>query len=158
MTLRIDDQNMVNPRSTYLQLPNLVDGNFPGYYTYKISTQPQVAIINKGPYGSWLTYLTRVIFDDVSSTNSYAGHIDSVGGFNMDTGGIRTDSPLFKVDQQYTLVFKKPRSTPDATNSANDPTLITPGLYKMSVFMSGYDERGALFLRTIYFGTIRVIN
>ena len=158
MTLRIDDQNMINPRSTYLQVPNLLSGNFPGYYTYKISTSPQVSIVNKGPYGSWLTYLTRIVFDDVSSTNSYAGHIESVGGFNMDNGGIRTDSPLFKVDQQYTLVFKKPRSTPDATNSANDPTLIVPGQYKMSIFLSGYDERGAIFLRTIYFGTIRVIN
>lgn len=157
MTLRIDDQNMVNPRSTYLQVPILSEGNLPGYYVYKIGTSPQIMIINKGPYGSWITFLTRQTWDDISSANSYASYIDTACGtvLNQITGNYKSDSPLIKVGDQCLLKFVKPTSIP--SNDGTGGNSVISGQYRVSVFMSGYDERGAIFLRTIYFGTIRVI-
>jgi hypothetical protein len=155
MTIRIDDANLSNPKSTYIQMPN-VTSSFPSYYEYKTSTFPSIKIYNKGPYSSWLTYLSRLTFDHISTNSSYASHIKDVEGQTLNTG-VEKDSILLKVNQTYTMTYQKPRSIPDATNQGNT-NLITSGQYRMYVFFSGYDEQGNIFLRTVYFGIVRVIN
>jgi len=155
MTIRLDDINMNNPKNSYIQIPT-PDAPFPAYYNYNNSTFPTVNIYNKGPYGSWLTYLTRISFNDMNSDNSFSGHIKSVDGIAMD-GGIEKDSKLLKVDQTYTVTFQKPKSIPDATNQGSQNS-IPAGHYKLYVFFSGHDEQGNIFLRSIYMGPILVTD
>ena len=132
MTLRIDDNTITNPPGgTYLQVSE-VTYPFPSYYTYKISQFPKLQIINKGPYGSWITYLTRLTFDDITSNKIYAAHITGITlpygtqyGSSLDKG-IERDSPPLFVNQTYTLNFQKPRDQSDTTNQCGSCGVVTP--------------------------------
>lgn len=153
MTIRIDDSLMSNPKSSYIQLP-LPDAPFPSHFSYSNSTNPTINVFNTGPYGSWLTYLTRITFDDINSDYSYSGHIKDVAGEPMDKG-IEKDSPLLRVNQTYSVTFEVPEIIPDSTNE-NAQNTIPEGHYKLYVFFSGHDERGNIFLRTVYMGPVTV--
>lgn len=155
MIIRIDDSNMNNPKSSYIQIP-MPDAPFPAYYTYDNTMDPTVNVYNTGPYGSWLTFLTRITFDDINSDNSFSGHVKTVGGVAMDKG-LEKDSILLKVNQTYTVTFHRPESIPDATTGQGQ-NIIPTGYYKLYLFFSGHDEKGNIFLRTVYLGPIHVTN
>lgn len=155
MIIRIDDSNMNNPTSSYIQIP-MPDTPFPAYYTYVNTVDPTINVYNTGPYGSWLTFLTRITFDDINSDNSFSGHVKTVGGVAMDKG-LEKDSILLKVNQTYAVTFHRPESIPDATTGQGQ-NIIPPGHYKMYLFFSGHDEQGNIFLRTVYLGPISVTN
>ena len=155
MIIRIDDSNLDNPKSSFIQMP-MPDTPFPAYYTYSISQFPKVNVYNTGPYGSWLTFLTRITFDDINSDNSFSAHIFKVDGVEL-KNGIQTDSILLKVDQTYEVEFHKPRSVPDSTNQGAG-NAIPIGQYKLYTFFSGHDEQGNIFLRTVYLGPVKVTD
>lgn len=157
MSIRIDDPNMNNPPSSFLQTPT-TDDPWPSYYILDNDDKPQVSVYNQGPYSSWISYLTRLAFDDITSTDAYAGHINEACGSSMDNAGnIRKDSPLIKVGVTCLLKFEQPRNPPDA-QASGITNLIPPGQYRVNIFLSGYDETGRIFLRTTYVGVIRVID
>ncbi len=155
MTIRIDDTDLSNPQSSFIQIP-MPDMAFPSYFTYDNDDFPQVDIFNTGPYGSWLTFLTRITFDDMNSDNSYSAHIKEVSGVTMDKG-LERDSLLLKVGQTYVVTFHRPESIPDATNNQGN-NIIPAGQYKLYIFFSGHDEQGNIFLRTSYLGPIKVTD
>lgn len=155
MIIRIDDSNMNNPRSSYIQIP-MPDAPFPSYYTYDNTVDPTINVHNTGPYGSWLTFLTRITFDDVNSDNSFSGHVKTVGGVAMDKG-LEKDSILLKVNQTYTVTFHRPESIPDSTTGQGQ-NIVPVGHYKLYLFFSGHDEKGNIFLRTVYLGPVNVTN
>ncbi|MEX0764677.1 MAG: hypothetical protein WEC35_04680 [Nitrosopumilaceae archaeon] len=102
--------------------------------------------------------MTRAVFNDISSTNAYAGHIKEACGSTMDNNAhIRKDSPLVLVGSTCTLKFEQPRNPPDA-QAAGSTNLIPPGQYRLNIFISGYDENGSLFLKTSYIGLVRVVD
>ena len=155
MIIRIDDSNLDNPKSSFIQMP-MPDAPFPSYFIYDNDNDPTVNVFNTGPYGSWLTFLTRITFDDINSDNSFSAHIKDVAGTSMNQGLAR-DSPLLKVGQTYTVTFHKPESIPDSTNNQGS-NIIIPGQYKLYVFFSGHDEQGNIFLRTVYLGPVKVTD
>ena len=161
MTIKIDETSMATPPSSFLQTPH-TDEPWPSYWVYKISgALPQVYVYNQGPYGSWITTLTRLTWDDIASVNSYGSYVDTACGVNINilTGNTHADSPLIKVGDQCLLIFTKPSDPPyNGGSSPPSGTVTIPaGLYRVNVFMSGYDEGGKIFLRTTYIGIIRAI-
>lgn len=157
MTLQYDDPSLTDPYPTFLQIPEPSEP-FPSYVTYDNDENPSLDVFNQGPHGSWVTYLTRIVFDDHSSDAGYAAHINSACGESMNNSEhIRKDSPLIKVNSTCTIQFERARNPPDAQAEGNT-NLIPPGQYKVHVFLSGYDERGELFLRTIDLGLVKVVE
>ena len=155
MSLRIDDPNLNNPLSTFIQVPSVTEA-FPSYYILDNDNNPVVNVYNEGPYGSWVTYLTRITLDDIASTNAYAGQIRKACGTTVDKNNqLAIDSPLIKVGVTCALEFEKPSDPPNAQGTS---PIVTPGQYRMYVFMSGYDETGNIFLRTTYVGLVRVVD
>lgn len=162
MSLRIDDPGLTNPITSFISVPKVSEA-FPSYYTYSRATNPLLSIYNGGPYGSWITCLTRAVFDDISSTNSYAGALWYAGTVETCNKNrpFSNDSTLIKVGGTAQLKFNCPMLSPDSfagqVTSCPSGTAPPLGQYRLYVFLSGYDETGNIFLRTTYIGLVRVV-
>jgi len=157
MTLRIDDPALTDPFPTFLQIPSPSE-QFPSYLNLDNDELPSIDVFNPGPDNIWLTYNSRIVFDDINSSNSYASHLNSSCGELMDnTSNIRKDSPLIKTGDLCTLIFEQPRNPPNALESG-DVNLIPPGTYNAKVFLFGYSENGNLVHGNIDLGSIVVVE
>ena len=152
LDMKIDDENML-PYPSFLQIPQ-PDATLSGYYTFDNDNEIKVLVTNSGTTGAWFTYQgSRVTFDDLSTTTSYAGIIKRLNGTLID---VNNDSILVPPGYTAEINFTQPKSTP--TNSAEAANLIPPSTYKMYVYLKGYDETGQLFLRTKNIGSVTVIE
>jgi len=152
LDMKIDDENML-PYPSFLQIPQ-PDATLSGYYTFDNDNEIKVLVTNSGTTGAWFTYQgSRVTFDDLSTTTSYAGIIKRLNGTIVD---VNNDSILVPPGYTAEINFTQPKSTP--TNSTGTVDLIPPSTYKMYVYLKGYDETGQLFLRTKNIGSVTVIE
>lgn len=161
LDMKIDDQDMT-PMTSLLQIPP-PDEPFPSYWVYDKSNKLLVPIYNVGPYGSWFVYQgTRAVFDSPTGTTSYAAIICSV---NMTSADYCTSSTSFIVSEHRdsifipvgaiaNIYFYEVQDRPDANNAGGN--LIPAGEYDMYVFIDGYDETGAKFMRQVEMGRVRV--
>ncbi len=153
MFFRIDDSSMTSPKSSFIQTGGRPDNPFPSYFSHDRDNEVQFFVSNSGTSGMWMTYQgTRVTFDTISGTTSYAGLIHNVNGSNVD---VNTDSILIPAGQIADMRFYRPQTIP---KTPEVPANVIPtGTYNMYVFINGYDEMGKSFLRTFSVGLIQVI-
>lgn len=150
MKLKLDDTDVVSDKgNTFFQIPK-PSTPFPAYYVYDNSAKGDVNIFNAGPKGAWISFLSRVIYTSLDTGKSYGSLLTKINGTDIN---IAQDSPFLTVGNTHQAEYDKPRAQPGAANSE----LIPEGRYKMYVFLSGYDEEGAIFLKTVYVGVVRVI-
>ena len=148
--LKLDDSDVVSDKgNTFFQIP-IPSTPFPSYYVYDNSGRGDVNIFNSGPKGAWISFLSRVIYTSLDTGKSYGALLDKVNGIDINTA---QDSPLFAVGITQTGSYNKPYSQPGAASSE----LIPEGRYRMYVFLSGYDDTGTIFLKTINIGVVKVI-
>lgn len=158
MSIREDDNTLSNPITSYLQVPNPTTV-FPGYITMSVGSNPTLYVQNQGPNSAWFSSLTRIVYKPVNGIGtSYAAFINTVN--NTYAVSPTRDGPLFKVGQTEVLGFYPP-SDPACAKVAGDQcnsgfTIMPAGLYRMSAFLSGVDDSGAIFLRTVYAGPVKV--
>lgn len=150
MKLKIDDTGIISGqlKSSLLQIP-FPDKALTGYAMYDNINVGHINVHNTGTNGAWVSFMSRMIFDSLDTSSSYGSLIKKVDSRGID--GTK-DSPFFAPGQTYDVEFDKPYSVPG--DSAT--TLIPEGRYKMYAFLSGYDERGQIFLQTAYVGVVRV--
>ncbi|MEX0863034.1 LamG-like jellyroll fold domain-containing protein [Nitrosopumilus sp.] len=165
--VRIDDETMSNPKSTYLQFP-IPSEQFQAFFTYDNDEILKIIAQNTGDVGAWFTYQgTRAIFENLSVGPSYAGIVCSANstdiGDECDTGGGNTwridedrDSIFVDKGEVMNLYFFEIQDRPDRNFSGGNK--IVAGDYHMYVFISGYDETGQSFLRKIDIGKITVTD
>jgi hypothetical protein len=151
MDMRIDDTNLsVNPENSFLQFPYSLE-IFQSYITI-IADQPKtLRVYNGGPSTAWITFDgTRLTFDDVASSNTFAGIILQANA--TDVNSIQ-DSKSFPVGTILDLTFSTAKNPPATTGSTG---LITAGSYNMKMHITGYDVAGKNLIRTIEFGIVTV--
>lgn len=160
MSIREDDNTLSNPITTFLQVPGS-STSFPGYLTMTAGSNPVVYIQNQGPNAGWLSALTRLSFQPVSGTGtSYGSMINTIN--NTYSVTTTRDGPLFGVGQTESLQFWPPtnpacaKTQGDACSASGTLTTMPAGNYKLSAFLSGFDNTGQIFLRTVYIGPIKV--
>ncbi len=152
INIRIDDDDndfSLPDDSSYLQTPNAYPP-WPTYLTFARDDPILYYVFNNGPEGGWLTYQgTRFVAKDISSDNSYAGLVNKV---NTTAVNENQDS-LYIPDQQVGEIEFWPLTDPPE----NNPTSYIPaGTYTAAVFISGYNDKGEVFLRTINLGIVTV--
>ncbi|HEY8109245.1 MAG TPA: LamG-like jellyroll fold domain-containing protein [Candidatus Nitrosotenuis sp.] len=153
MIFRIDDNTMATPKSSFLQTGSKPDNPFHSYFSHDRDNEVQFFVSNSGPNGMWMTYQgTRVAFDTLSGTTSYAGLIHTVNGTTVD---VNTDSIYVPVGAVADMRFYRPQTIPKTPETPAN--VIPTGTYQMYVFINGYDETGKVFLRTLSVGLIQVI-
>ncbi|MEO9278185.1 MAG: hypothetical protein ABI340_10460 [Nitrososphaera sp.] len=156
--VRLDDKNFGTSTgdllSSFIQYPNS-NATMPSYLQYNRCTALDIIVYNSGPYGSWVTYQgTRVSFDNIYGTDSYAGIIHYVNGSSLTSS---QDSIFMPVGTTNTFEFYPIQSRPDQNGGQYCGTGTIPdGTFDMNLFISGYDEHGGSFLRQVPFGTVYV--
>lgn len=154
INIRIDDDDpgFVLPDATsYIQLPS-VSPALPSYTIIDNDAQVSYIVFNSGPNGAWFTYGgTRFVVTLPDGTASFAGIIDTVNG----TAVLPTQDSIFIPDQNSAeLVFEILANPPQLNAAANFRA--PPGDYYASVFLSGFDDSGETFLRTIELGYVHI--
>lgn len=155
LNMRIDDTSLTGtPDISFLQYPSTSDV-FSSYITFTGSSNIDLTVYNVGPSSIWITYEgTRLTFEDVSSTNTYAAVILS-GNSTTNGDGITStkDSIAFPYDTIMNLIFSTAKNPPATTGSTG---LIPAGTYDMNMHITGYDIDGKSITRTISFGLVTV--
>jgi len=151
MKMVIDDVDVVSGLgSSFLQTPNPPDRAFSGYATYDNGGEGTISVFNSSDKDNWITYQSRVIFEDEITGTSFASFITGSGSDSIDSN---KDSPVILSGNTGVFQFEKPRSQPGNTSS----DLIPEGRYLLYAFLDGYDSEGQIFLQTSLIGIVRVI-
>jgi len=148
--LRIDGGGFTLPDGpSFIQLGGVPENGFLSYILFKEGTQPEIIMTNLGPDGIWLTFVgTRLTFDSVSTSDSYAAALHQVNGTTVSE---TVDSIFVDVGEFVDLLFYIPNDAPDRATSPG-PGQIPQGDYDGNMYISGYDDKGASFIRTTLFG------
>jgi hypothetical protein len=145
----IDDTDVVSGLgNSFLEIPT-PDVGLPGYGTYDNSGIGTISVFNPGPTDVWITYESRVVFEDEITGTPYASFIISADSNPVNTN---QDSPVIDASTTSVLEFGIPRAQPGNTSSQ----LIPEGRYNMFVFLDGYDSAGQVFFQTTPIGVVRV--
>ena len=150
MKMVIDDVDVVSGLgSSFLQTPN-PDRAFSGYATYDNGGQGTISVFNSSDNDNWITYQSRVIFEDEITGTSYAAFITGAAPEAIESN---KDSPVILSGTVGVFEFEKPRTQPG--NSSSE--VVPEGRYLMYVFLDGYDSTGQAFIQTSLIGIVRVI-
>lgn len=149
LKMAIDDTDIVSGLgNSFLEIPT-PDIGLPGYGTYDNSGIGTISVFNPGPTDVWITYESRVVFEDEVTGTPYASFIISA---DSNTVNNDQDSPVIDASTTSVLEFGIPRAQPGNTSSQ----LIPEGRYNMFVFLDGYDSAGQVFFQTTPIGVVRV--
>ena len=157
MDMRIDDTSFLGlPDNSFLQYPS-TDDVFASYISVVAAETTDLTVFNVGPSSMWITYEgTRLIFDDVDSSDTFASVIlsaNKTGGGNGNDITATKDSIAFTVDSILELTFSTAKNPPAVSGSTG---LMPVGNYDMSMHITGYDADGLTITRTIDFGLVTV--
>ncbi|WP_016939373.1 MULTISPECIES: LamG-like jellyroll fold domain-containing protein [Nitrosopumilus] len=154
--VRIDDDSLNgNPDTSFVQIP-IPDDTFPGYFSYDINEDGGnylVRVSNTGTIGAFFSMSgIRGVFDDVTSDIAYASLPQFVNGTSTEFEMSDTnDSIYLPPGKKFTIEFYAPTTHPSINGQYGTP--ITPGEnYNFYVYLSGYDELGRTFFKTIDIG------
>ncbi len=159
MTLRVDDNSMTNPISSYIDPPPQ-NTTFSPYKLYDNDTELSTGIVSNGPESAWLTKAgTRVVFNSTISDISYAGIIKSANSTLLSEN---QDSTFIQLGESLSLIFHRPKLAPDNCFPPDPPCtdvgLIIPGFYNVMIHISGYDDQGQENFWKIDIGEVLVVD
>lgn len=155
--VRIDDTTLTsNPTTSYVQIPMPSD-TFPGYFSYDTNDDPngdyEIRVANTGTVGAFFSIGgIRGVFDDVDTDYAYASIPEFVNGTTAEFAMSDTnDSVFLPPDKQMTIRFYAPTTHP-SVDGQYGIAIPTGDNYNFYVYLSGYDEMGRTFFKTIDIG------
>ena len=155
--VRIDDTSLTNnPATSYVQIPT-PSTSFPGYFAYDTNNDPngdyEIRVSNTGTVGAFFSISgIRGVFDDTDTDYAYASIPEYVNGTTAEFAMSDTnDSVYLPPDKQMTIRFYAPTTHP-SVNGQYGTAIPTGDNYNFYVYLSGYDEMGRTFFKTIDIG------
>ena len=152
--LRVDDNTMTIP--SHIQTAP-VEPKWPTYLSFDRDDQVTYVTYNEGPNGVWFNYQgTRLVLTTLDGINSFGAIVSNVNGseINADRDSIYFPAGTFAAIEFWQL-GQPPEGPPNGPPGANRPDV---GDYNAAVFLSGYDESGEVFLRSIKLGLVHITN
>jgi len=154
---RIDDSDSQFTQwkdSSYIQTPPVYPDDWPTFTSFDRTEDVIYRAQNSGPDGAYFTYAgTRLLVTTVDGTESWAGVVKEVNGVTVST----TQDSEYIPDQGMAEITFSPVSDPPQTNPS-DGEIVPVGQYNAAVFLSGYDDEGEVFSRTINIGTVNIYD
>ncbi|MBI3842609.1 MAG: LamG domain-containing protein, partial [Thaumarchaeota archaeon] len=151
MKLKIDATGVISDKGNSFLQTTSPSSPFSAYYIFDSGTSSgTVNIYNSGPHNAFISFLSRITYTSLDGSLSYGAIINKINSTSISSS---QDSPLIKTAHTQIATYAKPTDIPGSPSGNN----ITPGKYRMYVFLSGYDDTGTIFLKTIYVGVVRVI-
>ncbi|QUC65454.1 hypothetical protein NsoK4_04205 [Nitrosopumilus sp. K4] len=153
-TMNTDDNGYTDNIGSKLVLPT-PNNPFPSYFQWDSKNPLVFTISNAGPNGMFMLFSgTRVIFEELDKSMSYAGLLEK---FNSTTMNSNEDGNFMSVDDKGVLTFGYPNTEPGLSpNPSGD--MPTNSNYRMYVSIVGYDSQGASVFRTFYVGVVDVCD
>ena len=160
INIRFDDENtsFVMPfDSSYVQTPKTTS-DWPSYVNFDRDDRITYYAYNSGPSGAWFNYQgTRFVLTTLDQSQSYGALVFAVNG----TGGASNisadkDSIYIPAFKYAAIEFYQLSNPPQISPQAG--VRVPVGTYNGAVFLSGYDDSGEAFLRTIDLGTVTVYD
>jgi len=153
MKLEIDNISIggISSLNSLLEIPQ-PNQPLPGYYTYPSGDDGNVNLYNAGPNPAWITGNSRVVFENYQGTQAYGSWVCGFNGFPQ---SVSADSPLIPVGGSEAICFTIPMTEP-GTDKSSGGTQITPGNYRMYIYINGYDDTGNIVVATQYIGPVKV--
>jgi hypothetical protein len=148
---------------TYLQTPEPTP-RWPTYLSFEYDANLEYLAFNEGPDGIWFTFPgTRFVLTTLDGLNSYAA-MPQYANFTTAPSPATTNaviSPerdsLYIPDQAYAEIdFWQIQAPPAMDNSPCGTCEVPSGDYDAALYLSGYDERGETFLRTVDLGLVHI--
>ena len=153
IVFRMDDNTMGTP--SYLHTAP-VDPDWPTFLIIKNDDLVTYIAYNEGPNGVWFNYQgTRMVLTTADGLTSFGSIIKQINGTAINAD---QDSIYFPADTYAELEFWQLASPPQGPPGPNQQDYADPGDYNAAVFLSGYDESGEVFLRSIKLGLIHIIQ
>ncbi len=144
--------------SSYLQVPNPpAPEKLPTYSEFsRALNKVEIFVYNAGSEGAWLTYQgTRVVFN--GTNGNYAGLAHSMDdGTGIVVLSSDQDGPFIPALGASDIDFWHPKTAPSVGNPQGPSERIPAGFYEVHIFLNGYDESGAIIVRSINMGNVEV--
>ncbi len=148
----LDDYN------SFLQTPR-TEPVWPSFLTFGCDEEVTLTVFNDGPEGLWLTFPgTRFVLTSNDGIVSYGAMPQTVSVDGADPLDILStqDGPYIPDQSSAEILFfqlKNPARSPPSPSIGDD---VPSGEYTAFVYLSGFDEEGESFLRTVGLGTIQI--
>jgi len=148
----LDDYN------SFLQTPR-TDPVWPSFLTFACDEEVTLTVFNDGPDGLWFTFPgTRFVLTSNDGITSYGAmpqtvSVDGAPALDIDSN---QDGPYVPDQSSAEILFfqlKNPARSPPSPSIGDD---VPSGEYTAFVYLSGFDEEGESFLRTVSLGTIQI--
>jgi|CXWL01.1.fsa_nt_gi hypothetical protein len=156
INIRFDDDDplfTLPDASSYIQTP-ITTPNWPTYLTFDRDDKVTYYAFNNGPEGAWFNYQgTRFVLSNLAGTASYGGLVEQVNATSVN----EDQDSIYIPDQNYASIsFFQVSNPPQINPPANERVPV--GEYNAAVFLSGYDDEGEAFLRTINLGVVSITD
>ena len=104
--------------------------------------------------GAWFTYQgTRFILTTLDGTTSYGSLVDKVNATSVN----EDQDSIYIPNQNYAAIEFFPFGNPPQIQPPSNQR-VPVGTYDAAIFLSGYDDSGNIFLKTINLGVIVVTD
>jgi len=138
------------------------DPIWPAFLSFNWDEQVELTIFNQGPEGVWFTFPgTRMVLTTLDKTISYGAMPEEIqiGVEGWEPMYPERDGPY--IADQVTAKIKfyaltNPPFIPPLTGG--QPETVPGGDYDAFVFLSGFDEAGTAFLKTVDLGTVHIVG
>lgn len=165
INIRVGDGNY--PANDYTDTVSFLqtgptDPTWPAFLSFNWDDKVELTIFNQGPEGVWFTFPgTRMVLTTLDKSVSYGAmpeeiEIEEEGWEPMYP---ERDGPYIADQVSAKIKFyalTNPPFIPPLTGG--QPEFVPGGDYDAFVFLSGFDEAGTAFLKTVDLGTIHIIG
>ena len=160
--IRTDDnrysESTVATRNSFLQTPQ-TSYQWLTYLSYQTTAQIKLTVQNQGP-GVWFDFHgTRLVLTSIDGKTSYSAMVKeiSVNGTTAVSMNEVLDSPYVPNNIYAEFTFYELTNQPNApAYPLNNRIAVTPGNWQTSIFLTGYDDAGHQFLKTVDIGIINI--
>jgi len=133
---------------------------WPSFLSFRVDEPVELTIFNKGPEGVWFTFPgTRMVLTTLDKSVSYGAmpkeiKIDEGSFVPMDA---TRDGPYIADQSSATIQFYLLTNPPFIPPfQGGQPADVVPGDYDAFIFLSGFDEAGESFLKTMKLGVVHI--
>lgn len=155
-----DEGNELATTGSFLHSPEK-DDLWPTFLTFCTDEQVTLTVFNDGPEGLWFQFPgTRLVLTTNDASSSYGAMPDELNYLDtLYTLDFDTDGPYVadqgEIEIKFHVLLNPPSlGSPPPAQSAT----VVAGDYLASVFLSGFNESGGAFLKTVDLGLVHIID
>jgi hypothetical protein len=141
----------------------LTDPTWPAFLSFNYDEKVELTIFNQGPEGVWFTFPgTRMVLTTIDKTISYGAMPEEIlilPNVDWEPMDPERDGPYIADQVSAKIKFYALTNPPFIPPlQGGQPDTVPGGDFDAFVFLSGFDEAGTAFLKTVELGTVHIVG